>query len=166
MFFPWLTTPKLDCHPQYKSMSCCLFSISSIKNSTFQHSSFYELHSTYKFIYIFVLQFYDPNLIVQFMYIKSTFDQQIEQVSTFCTSSFKTVSDLPHNRTHCHCQLLTLPTLKNCSPFIIWLCNHLLSIVVIIIDCRLIILKLEYFSSFIHNQSHIYHSLTAKEGLT
>ena len=42
---------------------------------------------TYKFIYVFVLQFYDLYLVVQFMYIKTSLDQQIEQVSTFCISS-------------------------------------------------------------------------------
>ena len=87
--------PKSDRHPQYKSTSCCLSSISSTKNSTFQCSSIYELHFTYKFIYVFVLQFYDPNLVVQFIYIKSAFDQQIKQVSTFRILSFETVSDLP-----------------------------------------------------------------------
>ena len=60
-----------------------------LKNSTFQCSSFYVVHFTYKFIYVFVLQFYDPNLVVQFMYIKSAFNQQIEQVSTFRISSSK-----------------------------------------------------------------------------
>ena len=96
MFFPQLTTsklPKSDCHPRYKSTSCRLSSISSTKNPTFQCSSFYELHFTYKFIYVFVLQFHDPHLVVQFMYIKSAFDQQIEQVSTHRISSFKTVSN-------------------------------------------------------------------------
>ena len=56
-----LKLPKSDHHPQYKSTSHHLSSISSTKNSTFQHSSFYEFHSTYKFICVFVLQFYDPN---------------------------------------------------------------------------------------------------------
>ena len=130
--------PKSDRHPQYKSTSCCLSSISSTKNSTFQCSSIYELHFTYKFIYVFVLQFYDPNLVVQFMYIKNPLDQQIEQVSTIHISSFKTVSDLPHNGICHHRQLLTLPILNNRSP----------SIVIITIDRKLIILNLEYFSSF------------------
>ena len=44
---------------------------------------------TYKFIYVFVLRFYDPYLVVQFMYIKTLLDQQIEQVSTFRISSLK-----------------------------------------------------------------------------
>ena len=47
------------------------------------------LHFTYKFIYVFVLQFYDLYLVVQFMYIKNPLDQQIEKVSTFHISSFK-----------------------------------------------------------------------------
>ena len=156
--------PKSDHCPQYKSTSHCLSSISSIKNSAFQHSSFYEFHSTYKFICVFVLQFYDPNLVVQFMYIKRTFYQQIKQVSTFHISSFEIVSDLLHNCTHCNHQLPTLLTLRNHSPFIIWLCNHSQLIIVIIIDHRLIILKLEYFSPFIYNHSHIYHSPTNCEG--
>lgn len=44
---------------------------------------------TYKFIYVFVLRFYDPYLVVQFMYIKTPLDQQIEQVSTFHISSLR-----------------------------------------------------------------------------
>ena len=44
---------------------------------------------TYKFIYVFVLRFYDPYLVVQFMYIKTPLDQQIEQVSTFRISSLR-----------------------------------------------------------------------------
>ena len=44
---------------------------------------------TYKFIYVFVLQFYDLYLVVQFMYIKTPLDQQIEQVSTFRISSLR-----------------------------------------------------------------------------
>ena len=141
-------------------MSCHLSSIFFTKNSTFQHSSSYELHFIYKFIYVFVLQFYNPNLVVQFMYIKSAFDQQIEQVSTFCISNLKTISDLPCSCTYCHRQLPTPPTLKNHLPFIVQLRNHSLLIVIIVIDHRLIVLKLEYFSSFIHNYSHSYHSLT------
>jgi hypothetical protein len=106
MFFPWLTMsklPKSDCHPRYKSTSCHLSSISSAKNPTFQCSSFYELHFTYKFIYVFVLQFHDPNLVVQFMYIKSAFDQQIEQVSTHRISSLKlSLTHLVNCTHHCH----------------------------------------------------------------
>ena len=59
------------------------------KNFTFQRSSFYALHFTYEFIYVFVLRFYDPYLVVQFMYIKTPLDQQIEQVSTFRMSSLR-----------------------------------------------------------------------------
>ena len=70
-------------------MSCRLPSVSLVKNVTFQHSSFYALHFTYKFIYVFVLQFYNPYLVVQFMYIKIPLDQQIEQVSTFRISSLR-----------------------------------------------------------------------------
>ena len=44
---------------------------------------------TYKFIYVFVLRFYDPYLVVQFMYIKTPLDQQIEEVSTFRISSLR-----------------------------------------------------------------------------
>ena len=67
---------------------CHLPSIYSAKNFTFQHSSFYELYFTYKFIFVFVLQFYDSNLVVQFMYIRSALDQQIKQVSTFYIFEF------------------------------------------------------------------------------
>ena len=44
---------------------------------------------TYKFIYVFVLRFHDPYLVVQFMYIKTPLNQQIEQVSTFHISSLR-----------------------------------------------------------------------------
>ena len=44
---------------------------------------------TYKFIYVFVLQFYDLYLVVPFMYIKTPIDQQIKRVSTFCISSLR-----------------------------------------------------------------------------
>ena len=73
----------------YKSTSCHLPSISLVKNFTFQRLSFYVLHFTYKIVYVFVLQFYDPYLVVQFMYIKNPLDQQIEQVSTFRISSLR-----------------------------------------------------------------------------
>ena len=82
------------------------------------------------------------------MYIKSTLDQQIEQVSTFRISSFKTVSDLLHNHIHHYHQSLTLPILSNRSPFTIQLHNYSPLIVVIAIDRKLIVLNLEYFSPF------------------
>ena len=112
--------------------------------------------------------FYDPYLVVQFMYIKSAFDQQIKQVSTFCILSFKTVSDLPHKRIHRHRQPPTLPKLKNCSPSIVWPHNCSPSIAIIIINHKLVVLKSEYFSSFLFiiTQTFITHSLTAKKGLT
>ena len=56
------------------------------------------------------------------------------------------------------------PFLKNCSLFIVQLHNCSPSIVVIVIDRRLIVHKPEYFSSFLHNYLHIYHSLTNCEG--
>ena len=95
------------------------------------------------------------------MYIKSTFDQQFEQISTFRTLSFETVSDSPHNHTcHYHQPL----TLRNRPPFIVWLHNCSPLIVVITTNCRLIVLKLEYFSSLTQNYSLIYNSLTNCEG--
>ena len=126
------------------------------------------LHFTYKFICVFVLQFYDPNLVVQFMYIKSAFDQQIEPVFTFHILSFKTLSDLPRKCICRHRQPLTLLKLKNCSPSIVRPHNRSPSIAVIVINHKLIVLKSDYFSSFLFiiTQTFITHSLTAKKGLT
>ena len=97
------------------------------------------LHFTYKFISVFVLQFYDPNLVVQFMYIKSAFDQQIEPVFTFHILSFKTLSDLPCKCICRHRQPPTLPKLKNCSPSIVRPHNRSPSIAVIVINHKLIV---------------------------
>ena len=126
------------------------------------------LHFTYKFICVFVLQFHDPNLVVQFMYIKSAFDQQIEPVFTFHILSFKTLSDLPHKCICRHRQPPTLPKLKNCSPSIVRPHNRSPSIAIIVINHKLIVLKSDYFSSFLFiiTQTFITHSLTAKKGLT
>ena len=155
--------PKLDRHPRYKSTSCRLSSISSIKNSTFQYSSFYELYSTYKFIYIFVLQFYNPNSSTIHVY-KEYFWPTNWTGFHLSYSSFETVSNLSCNHTHHHCQPPTPLTLKNCLPFIVQLCKRSPLIIVIVINHRLIVLKPEYCSSFIYNYSHIYHSLTNWEG--
>ena len=98
------------------------------------------------------------------MYMKTPLDQQIEQVSTFHISSFETVSNLLFNCTHCNHQPLTLLTLRNGSLFIIRLHNCSPLINIIITNRRLIVLKLKYFSSFINNHLHIYHSPTNCEG--
>ena len=156
-----LQSTKSDCHPRYKSTSHHLSSISSIKKF---YISAYIIVLVQFYLQIYLCLFYNPNLVVQFMYIKSTIDQQIEQGSTFCILSFQTVSNLSCNCTHRHHQPPTLPTLKNNSPLIVWLCNNSLLIVIMIINCRLIVLKLEHFSSFIHNHLHIYYSLTNCKG--
>ena len=63
------------------------FLLSKILHFSIHHSM--RSIFTYKFIYVFVLRFYDPYLVVQFMYIKTPLNQQIEQVSTFRISSLR-----------------------------------------------------------------------------